>query len=260
MVRTGVELRRLTFGDDCSPGSDDAWEWVVAQSWPDWRVDVLQAGMGDADTAASAVPRVAPRRCGFVSVRTVTSRLEARVALPAHVGSDLIIVGARGTGGGVVRTRLGGTAEWLANHVEVPVIVARRGGPVRTVLACVDGSASDEAVVASLLSMPWADRAMVTVLSVLGADESRLEAAQRVAHALADTGVRAQPRVTAPDPTTIASNPRFKVFEVIDGMRPDLVVVGRHGDSRLMRALKGSTATDVAGYADCSVLLAGCRA
>lgn len=246
-------MERMTFGDDLSPASEDAWAWVTAQSWPGWRVDVLRAG-GSPDTE-SANERHAPRRCGFTTVRTLSTPLEPRSALTGHEGTDLLVIGGR-TGGALTPTTLGGTAEWLLSHAEVPVIMARPGGPVRTVLACIDPPRHALAAVNALIRLPCAERAVVTVLAVRGADGSYHAEADEAVRALTDASVRAHLRVVEPHSTIAVSSPQYRIFDAIDQMKPDLIVVGGARPSRVVRTIEGSTSLDIARYALCSVLVA----
>jgi nucleotide-binding universal stress UspA family protein len=248
---------RMTFSDDGSPAADAAWEWVIAQTWPGWRVDVLQSRLADVAHRESERPRRAPRRCGFRSVRTLTSTLEPRVAAASHQGSDLIVLGDD-AGHALRGSTAGQVIAWLSRHSSVPLLVARRPGAVRSVLACVGGSTDVGPGVDTLVSLPWVEQAQVVVLTVVGLGGDAPAAAHRAAQVLMAAGVRARVRVVQPDQVIATSSPTYRILQTIDRLQPDVVVVGNDA-ARIGHAVRGSVAREVLRHAPCSVLLAGRR-
>lgn len=241
----------VTFGDDGLEASDAAWAWITEQQWSDGNVDIIRAGVHiDQPDAAD---RFAPRRCQIARVRTIESPLEPRTALLSHSGTDVIVVGAR-TREVLRSASLGSTVESVLQRSPVSVIVARKGGPVRSVLMCVPGHRPWPAV-HSVIGLPWMERAVVEVLCVLTADEETSHAHDSVQR-LIESGIRARLLVRRPDPTALAANPKFRIFEELDRLHPDLVIVGAPSTSRITAAVTGSTALEVARYATCSVMLA----
>lgn len=237
-------LHCLTFGDDGSPASDAAWAWVTAQSWEGWSVDVLRPGMAEGGTCGAPRERAAPRRCGFLRVRELTSPLDPTTALTSHSGTDLLVVG------------FGGVAERLVARVEVPTVVAREGREVRHVLAYVgDETPSTWSGLDVLTGLPWSDSAVVTVLALTDPARAHVDRAQRVVDHLKSAGLRAELQTASPDTTVVMSRPVHRVVEISDRMQPDLVVLAAPRRSRMARRILGSVALDITRGVSCSVLL-----
>ncbi len=263
MTRSALDGGRLTFGDDGSAGADVAWEWVTAQVWPSWQVDVLQ-GAATPSLAGTDSPatRWAPSRCGFASIRTVTSPLDPKLALASHSGTDLVVIGPHRLGTDRLAD-LGGTARALVMEGEMPVVVAHAADPVRSVVACFDGSVNSQAALEALALLPLSRTSTVTLLTVRSlADEASSEssaAASRAASYLADLGVRASIRAAEPASSAVLASPAHRILDFADRTRPDLVVLGRSGKGTVGRLVNGSVSAHVAGKATCSVLVAGTR-
>ena len=244
-------MTNVTFGDNGLESSDAAWAWLTAQRWTQCYVDVIRGGNRMDDPALPE--RSAPRQCEIARLRMVDSPLEPSAALRSHSGTDFMVVGARSRRA-VRPASLGSTVEALMQHPPVSLIVAREGGPVRTVLICVPGNRPWPAV-HTVVRLPWIERAMVDVLCVLSSDDDSSHA-HDVLRALTDHGVRARLHVRRPDATAIGAHPKYRIFDEINRMRPDLVIVGAPKASRVTTVITGSTSAEIARYADCSVMLA----
>jgi nucleotide-binding universal stress UspA family protein len=257
---------RIAFGDDRSPGADVAWQWITAQSWPGWTVDVIRVTEPDPSIQAlftheplheeaPADPRIAPDQTGLAAVRHLTTAYDARVILCEQRSVALTVVGARGRG--LLKSmRIGSTAEWLMRCPAGPLLVARLVTPVQRVLVCVDGSAHADAAVEALLRMPWVAGTEVTVLAVSESHDLGAEQARRSAARLGAAGARVDVAVVEPDPLAITINPTASILFALDSRKPDLVVLGTKGRTGLSRVFVGSVAGAVAHAAECSVLLA----
>ena len=255
--------RHVTFGDDGSAGADLAWSWLTSQVWTGWSVDCLHAAVTrnpeSARSETGSAIRHAPARCGFTSVRSVSTPLEARIALPAHEQTDLIVIGAHNAGAARWKA-LGSTAQSLVTGTEIPVVVAHDSAPVRTVLACVDGSLSSDIAVETMTGLPYMARAAVTVVRVrTSAHERDAQAgiAQDMADRLSRQGLRASARTVDPVPHATLTSPAFRILEMAERIRPDLIVLGRTDRSVVSRVSQGSTALEVTSKSRCPVLLAG---
>lgn len=250
-----THLHRLTFGDDGSTRSDEAWQWITRQAWPGWSVDILHAGTAADAHSEPLRPRTAPRRCGFERVRVLSTPLEPTVALARHAGTDVLVIGGR-AGDSRASGGLGSVAEALIQHVDVPTVVARQGGAVRRVLAYVgDETPADWSGLAVLQGLPWMEPAVVTVLAVTDPGGPDLRKAQVVVEHLTSAGVRAQLMTVSPHATVAMSRPIHRVVETIDRMRPDLIVLAGPRRSRFAQRITGSVAVEVSRSARCSVLL-----
>ncbi len=256
----------LTFGDDRSPGSDLAWDWVASQQWPGWSVDVVTVTDPPRELTSLFTheplhehtpdqPRTAPASAQLTSIRHLTTAFDPRIVLCDDNAADLTVVGSRGAGR-VAAMVLGSTAEWLMRCPSTPLLLARAGSPVRRVLVCVDGSAHADAAVSTLVAMPWVGSCDVEVLSVFEGDDHARRAAQAAVDRLAATGATVSVRVVEPDPSALTINPRDRILEELQATGPDLVVLGTAGRTGWSRLLVGSVAGAVAHAAPCSVLLA----
>lgn len=257
MTTRAEAMSRLTFGDDLSETSDRAWAWVTAQTWSGWRADVVRPAATADDLERRPPARTAPNRFGFTSVRTIDTPLAPQVALAAHSGTDLLVAGPGAWSGG--RTvALSGAVDGLVRRGDTPIVVARQGGPVRTVLACVDDSAASAAVVDTVLALPLSERAVVTVLTVTGLDGTADTRPEQAVAALAAAGVRGRLWAVEPDDMIATSGPGFRILDVVERTRPDLVALGAPGRSLLARVRAGhpSVAVQVASQSACSVLVA----
>ncbi len=256
----------LTFGDDHSPGSDLAWDWVTSQSWPGWTVDVVTVTDPPPELTSLFTheplhdytpqqPRTSPPSAELAAIRHLTTAFDPRIVLCEKADGDLTVIGARGQGW-VSSMVLGSTADWLMRCPSTPLVIAREGSPVRTVLMCVDGSTHADAAVEALAALPWIGDCSVEVLAVFEGDDELRVAAQRAVDRIAATGASVSVRVIEPDPESITVNPRSRILEELRATGPDLVALGTAGRTGLSRLLVGSVAGAVAHASQCSVLLA----
>lgn len=266
MTESMPMMPTITFGDDGSPGADVAWGWITAQRWPGWTVDVITVTDPSPRLESlftheplhafePAVPRLAPPDSEIAEVRHLTTAFDPRVILSEREDTSLLVVGARGRGL-LKAMHIGSTAEWLLQCPTAPTVIARSSRPVRTVLACIDGSAHAQAAVAALARMPWVTDTRVTLLSVRenGAD---LEAAIGAASAvLASAGAPVDAVTLETDPTAITTTVRHTIIDQVDQRAPDLVVLGTAGVTGWERVRVGSVAGTVAHHAPGTVLLA----
>ena len=248
----------ITFGDDGSAGADAAWRWLTAQAWPGWTVDVIRArptaGEAAPVSAGGRAPRVMPRRCEAVRVRTLTTPLAPAAALLEHSGTGVVVIGA----GRVERDRSGGRQALLTTLVadgHRPVLVAREGRAMRSALVVADGSVQAEAAARVLASLPPAQAAITTIVAVEDAHGTGAERVDALRRVLAATGLRTTIRIVHPGPTVATSRTSTVLLAEIDRQAPDLVVMGGRGTGALARRVTGSLALDVARSATCSVLL-----
>jgi nucleotide-binding universal stress UspA family protein len=259
--------RKVTFGDDGSPGADTAWGWITSQAWPQWQLDVITVdkplpgsevsplGYDDLRVWEPDHPRGLPPDCGFTEVTYLTAHHDPRIVLGLDLRSDLLVIGPRGKGL-LKALHIGSTVEWLAQCPMTPLVVARDDGPTRTVLACVDGSAHADAVVDVLAKMPWIAQATVTVLAVVESDNDIREHAQAAVERLTTAGATVELRIEDPEKPISVSHAQTTVHYVINEMQPDLVALGTRGLGGMQRLLLGSLASSVIRHSGRTVLLA----
>ncbi len=246
----------LVFGDDGSAEADVAWLWINCQRWPGWRLEVVEAAPPPPGPALPldrsslhpwnpSSPRRPFRESEFQASTSLTAEADPRVVLSRHV--DLLVIGPRGTG--LLKSlHLGSTAEWLLAHPPSPLLVARHGREVRSVVVGADGSPHSQRAIQRLAGLPWVAGLDVTIV---GVEDGRTDPAQATAWAeevLAAAGARVRPRV-------VYGRPAHELLIAVDQERADLVVLGTRGLTGLARLNLGSTAGAVARSAPCSVLV-----
>jgi nucleotide-binding universal stress UspA family protein len=262
----GTQNRVLTFGDDGSPGSDLAWDWITSQQWPGWTVDVVSVTAPAPELIAlftheplhehqPDMPRSSPPAAQLTDIRHLTTAADPRIVLCEKSDADLTVIGARGQGP-LKSMMLGSTADWLMRCPSTPLIIAREGSPVHRVLVCVDGSTHAGAAVDALLTFPWLTSCEVEVLAVFEGDDALRGSAQETVDRLSAIGVTVSVRVLEPDPEALTINPRDRILDEVRETGPDLVVLGTAGRTGWSRLMVGSVAGAVAHTAPCSVLMA----
>mgnify|MGYP001293334394 CR=1 FL=1 len=184
---------------------------------------------------------------------------------------DLIVIGAHGRGM-LQQFFLGGTAARILAQAACPVLVTRRpcAADYRQALAAVDLGPRSEAVLRAALVV--AASARVTLVHAYQAPfEARLrnkefpeadirryaEQASRGAERNLDA-LLADPELAGLDIARriVHGDPNPALPDAIRELDADLIVVGRHGGTRIGEALMGSVPRFLAYYADCDVLIA----
>jgi nucleotide-binding universal stress UspA family protein len=247
----------LTFGDDGSPAADVAWGCIDSHAWPDWRLDVVTAHLPPIGTI---LPRDAaelhswsppePRRpraetC-FVGVRHLTADADPRLVLLR--AGELLVIGPRGPGL-LKALHLGSTADWLLVHPPAPMLIARHGGAIGSIVVCTDGSPHASRAIQALAQLPWVGQTDITVLTV---DDGRVAADIAIDDARSQfepTGAVVQAVVEEGAPTPV-------IHELLERRAPDLVVLGTRGLTGLRHLRVGSTANAIVRAARCSALVA----
>jgi nucleotide-binding universal stress UspA family protein len=247
----------LVFGDDASSAAGLAWTWVTDQPWPGWAVRVVHAVEPDLvhpappDVAAlhpwqPPHPRVAPAGTGIAALTHLTATRDPRLVLGEP--ADLVVIGPRGHGTWEA-LHLGSTAEWLLQAPRTPTVCVRAAGPVRQVLACVDGSVHAERAVAALAALPLVDGAEVVLLAVADGRTDPGHAIGRAEGLLAGTGARV-------GAVEAAGRAAAVLLDEIARRGPDLVVLGTRGLSGWSRLRTGSTASTVLRRSATTLLVA----
>lgn len=152
---------------------------------------------------------------------------------------DLLVLGKRGAHARWGEDLLGSTVELVVRKAHTPMLLVERDPrPLRRVVLLFDGSqAAGEALelTADLASHLWAGLEVVTVGSNLeDAGEVQAEARDYLS------------AFTLPvDYRVFAGDPVLATLEHLDEQPADLVVVGRHGHSRLRSLILGSTTEEI---------------
>jgi nucleotide-binding universal stress UspA family protein len=207
-----------------------------------------------------------------VRTRLTSGNAAAEIARVAHTGvADLVVVG-RGRSR-LSGTLLGTTAQWVARHARVPVLLVRQPpvAPYRRVVLGFDGS-PDARHAARLTRAVIATPA--TVFSVFAFEDPRddlapilFKAAARArwkafAPKLALESRRIRKLLEGIDPRRHWSlsfkpgDPRYQIVDSAKKKRADLIIVGSQSRSGLPRFILGSVAEAVLNQATCDVLIA----
>ena len=249
--------RTLAFGDDHSTQADRCWNWITSHHWEGWGLEVVSAeppaDMHPVPAEEAELhpwephdPRV-PGDIGFTSVDHLRARVDPRVALIARPW-DLVAIGPKGSG--VLKSlHLGSTADWLLRQPTSPLVIARRGEPVRKVLVGADGSPHARRAISTLSSLPWLQGVTVRLLTV---DDGRVHPES----ALEAAGEELSGSLVEIERTTRRGGATRAILAEIEAMEPDLVVMGARGHAGLKRLVLGSSTAAVSGSADVSLLVA----
>lgn len=251
------ETRRLVFGDDGSAPADAAWRWIANHPWPAWQVDVLTADTEDAPIEWGAPPRTtewdptwgrteqveAAKGVRFVKVAT-----DPRAMLAEVEDVDLMVLGLR-THSFLQGFVTGSTTEWLLHHPPAPMVVARTPDRAKNVVVCVDGSEHALTALEAFASLPLAQGANITVLSVADGRSNADEAVTAGARGL-------EGRVAEIATVVRRGSPTPAILDYLDERLPELVVLGTRGLTGWARLRLGSTASAVVRGAPCTSLIA----
>ncbi len=188
-------------------------------------------------------------------------------------GAELIIVGSRGHGM-IASMVLGSVSSEIADHAHCPVLVARKAGMSRAILA-VDGSSFARKAEDLVASWPIFEEVVLDVISVTEMSPSwaaglafaayapsaemiadaetavaaeHLEICQSAAARLNAAGRDATGRVLHGDAASV-------LLAAAESGQADLIVVGTHGRTGVTRAVFGSVSRNVMLHATCSVLV-----
>lgn len=185
------------------------------------------------------------------------------------VSADLVVCGARGENT-LLDLVLGSTASRLLRIADCPVLVVKnkRIAPYRQALVAVDFSPSSADVFDTALAI--AHGARVEALHVYDTTiEEQMRQAGLDDATITDFRVRASAEMerrldalvagqAGDRPITrhlMAGYPAAAICERIVALPADLAVLGRYGRSGMQELLLGSVSKDVAGAADCDVLV-----
>ena len=192
--------------------------------------------------------------------------------LAREVNADLVVVGPHGRGR-LASILLGSVSQSLLHEMPTSILVARE--PVRLperVLLAVDGSAHGLAAARYLSRFPLPDRALVTVLTVIGAwpDPSaeggaadlrdlvifdRTRAAEIVTEAIEVLTAGGRTAV----PLIREGDPKHQILAAATELEADLIVTGARGIGGFRELLLGSVSRAVSKVAPCSTLVVASR-
>ena len=296
-------MMRVIVATDGSPSACVALDLAAAIPWPDGTsirvVEAIDAGVVQplegpwpavTTMRSAALEDVLRRSANDVVIRAREALERPGVDVAAEVLSgrpatviveaarrfraDLIVVGSRGHGT-IESMLLGSVSAEVVDHASVPVLVARRNGWGRTVLAW-DGSPCGRVAADLVRDSPVFAASHVRVVSVAdvgvpwwtGLPESGspdtlpsyLEAGEesRRVHDRLAADMRDELRAAGLDAEAqrLDGDAAASVIDAARELHADVVVVGTHGRTGLARLVMGSVARNVVLHAPCSVLVA----
>jgi nucleotide-binding universal stress UspA family protein len=192
------------------------------------------------------------------------------VARADELFADLTVIGAHG-GNFFTDLFLGNTADKLARMSKTPLLVVknRTVEPYRQVLVPVDFSANSRR--AAQLALRVAPDSHITFMHVFDVvveeqmqyvnvtrdviDEYHIKAAEDARQDLNEF-IASLPRGRRSVARTVAfGNPGHVIYDHANSMKPDLIVLGKHGRTRFEELLLGSTSRHVLEQCLCDVLI-----
>ncbi|BAN35804.1 hypothetical protein SCD_n01993 [Sulfuricella denitrificans skB26] len=186
------------------------------------------------------------------------------------IGAGLVVLGAHG-GSFVRKLFLGSTAERSLRKLSCPVLIVRREprGPYRNVLVPVDFSEpSRRAVQMALRIAPQADITLLHVFEVpfegnlhfAGVSDENIRSYRILAREQANSAMRQFVFELESDDDRVSHTVEFGnapgvIREKAETIAPDLIVMGKHGQSEWEDMLFGSVTKHVLSEAGCDVLV-----
>jgi nucleotide-binding universal stress UspA family protein len=188
-----------------------------------------------------------------VQVRRGTEPYREIVDAAVAAQADLIIIRRRGHTGLLANLLLGEMVSKVVAHAPCNVLVNARGAQLwcRRVLLAVDPAAVHRGAVALAARVAVAFELPLAVVCVAEAGGGVAEARQALAAAVA----QAHALGAAAEGEVLTGKPHALILEAAHRDAADLIVLARHGATRLARAWVGSVAQKVIGLAECPVLV-----
>lgn len=173
----------------------------------------------------------------------------------SEIGADLVVLGRRGSRG-LARSMVGHATAYVAGHAHCNVLVVPRSAEVwsKRILLATDGSEHSAAAADAARDVAKQCGLPVTVVSAT----TRSHSAERRAEAKAavDSKVAAMQAAGVQSTGIIAEGrPDDVVIEATAKEEADLIVVGSHGRTGLMKLVLGSISERIMGQAQCPVMV-----
>ncbi|CAG1004070.1 Universal stress protein/MSMEI_3859 [Methylophilaceae bacterium] len=204
--------------------------------------------------------------CTHVAAGNVFSELTRKIN---EVEPDLVVLGARGERF-MRHLLLGSTAERILNHAKYPILVVKQSAhqPYCRILVPVDFSEfSLRAARNARLLAPYAEIVLLHAFEIShekslknASDEKTINHHRMLAENEATDKLRAFSQdagLSSTHPRLLVEHgdPSLKILEQSEALGCDLIVMGRHGKSRLEALLLGSVTKHVLAIAQCDTLV-----
>lgn len=167
--------------------------------------------------------------------------------------SDLIVLRRRGKRSFFSNLLVGEMVSKVVGHAPCSVMFVPRAAQMwtRGILAAVDASISAEHVASTAAKISRQCALPLTLISIASHEALRANAENTLAHALAVAEAAGAPATGL----IRTGKPFEQILAAATLTNADLIVVGRHGESALVRTPYGSTTQKVVGLADIPVLV-----
>lgn len=201
----------------------------------------------DAATAAGVEMEITARRGAEPYLEIVQEAKERH--------SDLIITRRRGKRSFLSNLLVGEMVSKVVGHAPCSVMFVPRAAQMwsRGILAGVDNSPSAEHVARLAAKIAVQCKLPLTLVTVISHDSDTLhaQAERTLGHVLATAfaaGIHAESRI-------LVGKPFEQILSVAKGLTADLIIVGQHGESNLIRTPFGGTTQKIVGISDVPVLV-----
>lgn len=234
--------------------------------------DITSGLMEDAKRAWTEFAAAIPGASGLPFDVRIDNRIQGMLHAVRDHKADMLVLGAYGTRKADVG--FGSVATACVRHAPVPVLLVRdtQGGPFKTVVACVDFSATSKLVLEHAARLAVQDGSALHILHVFEAPWKQLhyraptpeanpsfqqqyrEGLERRLRAFGEELGKEMEYLKPTVAVFDASGHRSGIVEYAAGVKADLVVLGTRGRTNLRDALLGTTAERALRESTCSVL------
>jgi nucleotide-binding universal stress UspA family protein len=169
--------------------------------------------------------------------------------------ADIIVIGRRGKRG-LARMMVGDATAKVIGHADCAVLVAPRAARLweKRILLATDGSKHSEAAAAAAGHLAKQSGLPVSVVSVVTASQNAARR-QEAQEAVATKVVQLKALGVAAEGKVVEGRPDEAIVKAAEDVGADLIVMGSHGRTGLVKVLLGSVAERVIGQAVCAVLV-----
>jgi nucleotide-binding universal stress UspA family protein len=170
--------------------------------------------------------------------------------------SDLVIIRRRGKRSFLSNLLIGEMVSKVVGHAPCSVLFVPRAAQLwsHSILAAVDTSPNAEHVAHAAAGIARQCKLPLTLVSVATHDTPELRA--QVQTALDRSAAVAEAAGVQTENRLVVGKPFERILEEAKAVAADLIVVGRHGESNVIRTPFGGTTQKVVGLADIPVLVA----
>jgi nucleotide-binding universal stress UspA family protein len=172
-----------------------------------------------------------------------------------QIDADVVVMGRRGKRG-LARMMVGDATAKVIGHANCAVLVCPRAAHLwqKRIVLATDGSAHSEAAAGTAGHLAKRFNLPVTVVSVITSSHSasRRAEAEKAVNAKVE---RLQAMGVTVEGKLVEGRPDEAIVKAAEDVGADLIIMGSHGRTGLVKVLLGSVAERVIGQAHCPVLV-----